>query len=361
MSRAGLALPSFAAQAIDALGRAVSFAASCLSTIDPTTAMVAGAVKTGALAGRDDGDRDWAQIEYGRDDPTAFRALLARGEVAATAQAATSGVLERSPRMNELMIPLFGFYDEARVLLADRTGPWGGLALFRGDDERPFSPTEVGFLATLAPALTRGIRTGLLAGAARHDESAPVGPAVIVVDMRDRVVQCSDAAAGALQRLAGEPGSGDPLISVQALVTAVRRVGRGDADRMPRLRVRRRDGVWLLLQAAPLSGEGRSGDIVVTIEHAHPQDVIDLVGAAYGLTPRESEVLRLVLQGGDTRAIARTMQVSPYTVQDHLKSIFTKVGVASRRELASRVSFDQHLPHAPSPPPAAGTRPAAGM
>ncbi|MCR2817509.1 LuxR C-terminal-related transcriptional regulator [Microbacterium sp. zg.Y1090] len=360
MSRAGFALPAFAEHAIDALGRVLGFAASCLSTIDPTTAMVAGALKTGALAGRDDGDRDWAQIEYGRDDPTAYRALLARREVVATAHTATSGVIERSPRMSELMVPLFGFHDEARVLLADRTGPWGGLALFRGADDRPFSPAEAGFLGTLAPALARGIRTGLLAGAVRHDEAAAVGPAVIVVDTRDHIVQCSDAAAEALQRVAADSASGDPLVSVQALVTAVRRVARGDAERMPRLRIRRGDGVWLLLQAAPLMGEGRSGDVVVTIEHAHPQDVIDLVGAAYGLTARENEVLRLVLRGGDTRAIAGTMGVSPYTVQDHLKSIFAKVGVASRRELVSRVSFDQDLPRAAAAPPASGIRPASG-
>ncbi|MCR2826295.1 helix-turn-helix transcriptional regulator [Microbacterium sp. zg.Y909] len=359
MSRAGFALPAFAAQAIDALGRAVGFAASCLSTIDPTTAMVAGALKTGALADRNDGDRDWAQIEYGRDDPTAYRALLARGEVVATAHTATSGVIERSPRMSELMTPLFGFHDEARVLLADRTGPWGGLALFRSADDRPFTLAETGFLAALAPALTRGIRTGLLAGTARHDEAASVGPAVIVVDARDRIVQCSDAAAAAMKRLAADSAPGDPLVSVQALVTAVRRVARGDAERMPRLRMRRGDGVWLLLQAAPLAGEGRSGDVVVTIEHAHPQDVIDLVGAAYGLTAREGEVLRLVLQGADTRAIAGTMRVSPYTVQDHLKSIFAKVGVASRRELASRVSFDHHPPRPLDPPASAAVRPPA--
>ena len=55
----------------------------------------------------------------------------------------------------------------------------------------------------------------------------------------------------------------------------------------------------------------------------------------------------LVFQGRSTRQIARALSISPYTVQEHLTSIFDKVGVRSRGALVGQVFFRHCLPAIP--------------
>jgi two-component system, NarL family, response regulator LiaR len=50
------------------------------------------------------------------------------------------------------------------------------------------------------------------------------------------------------------------------------------------------------------------------------------------LTPREQEVLQMLAQGLNNRAIAEALYLSDRTVQAHLTNIFAKMGVSSRLE-----------------------------
>jgi len=84
--------------------------------------------------------------------------------------------------------------------------------------------------------------------------------------------------------------------------------------------------------------------VAVIVAPAHPARITPLLMAAYGLTEREQEVTRLVLQGDSTAQIAEALVVSPHTVQEHLKKVFEKTGVRSRRDLVGKVFFSHYEP-----------------
>ena len=80
------------------------------------------------------------------------------------------------------------------------------------------------------------------------------------------------------------------------------------------------------------------------MEPSRPEEVAWLNVAAHGLTPREAEVVKLVVRGHSTKQISRTLFISENTVQRHLQNAFEKAGVRSRRELVKRLFFDNLLP-----------------
>jgi DNA-binding CsgD family transcriptional regulator len=108
-------------------------------------------------------------------------------------------------------------------------------------------------------------------------------------------------------------------------------------------RVLTRSGAWVVLHGAALRG-GSELRVAVIVEPAHPSRITQLLMSAYGLTEREQEVTRLVLQGASTSQIATNLTVSHHTVQQHLKGIFDKIGVRSRRDLVGKVFFTHYEP-----------------
>jgi DNA-binding CsgD family transcriptional regulator len=82
----------------------------------------------------------------------------------------------------------------------------------------------------------------------------------------------------------------------------------------------------------------------VIIERAGPTELVPLVLQGSGLTDREAEVAGCVLRGQSTREIASELSVSPQTVQQHLKSVFGKLGVRSRREMLANLFLSHYWP-----------------
>ena len=345
LSRAGLDLDTFLEEATLSVRRAIPWVGACLGTHDPDTHMLTSARKYGHLRDVNSHDHEFGLVEYGGVEPTAFTELAVAESPAASVHLVHGGEVERSTRMEVFMRPNFGFGDEARVAFREGTRTWGAMALFRGADDAPFSPEDVDLLASLSTHFARGVRGGMLARLADAPATTVRGPAVVIVSADGQVIQMSMGAEERLASLASGEAAADPMSPVSALVGAARRYAAGATAAPPRARVRTADGMWLVLHAAPLSGmDGRTGEVVVTIEEARPPEIVALVVAAFDLTPRERDVTQLVLQGVDTKEIAATLHLSAYTVQDHLKSVFEKADVRSRRELIARIYFDQYVP-----------------
>ncbi len=69
---------------------------------------------------------------------------------------------------------------------------------------------------------------------------------------------------------------------------------------------------------------------------ASPTEGLHIPETGASLSPREVEVLRLLIAGASNQAIADTLVISIYTAKHHVASILQKLGVASRTQAALR-------------------------
>lgn len=162
---------------------------------------------------------------------------------------------------------------------------------------------------------------------------------VLLADDDLSVVAVTPEAEDLMSLISDGPTATAPLpVPVRAVASALLALERGaaTAPSLPSTRARTTDGHWLDVHASRLQ-DPRGDRIAVVLERADGHAIAQLMLAAHGLTPREVDVARLVLRGTPTATIADTLHISRHTVQDHLKAIFDKVGVHSRRELVGRL------------------------
>jgi DNA-binding CsgD family transcriptional regulator len=250
---------------------------------------------------------------------------------------ATGGRLSRSARHRALSA-ISGLEDELRAILHAGGRPWGILQLNRRAGAPPFGEGDIAFLQAVAPLAGAALRRALLEEPAATDPAR--GPGVVLLQADGTVLSATAEADAWLEELgAGWRSNGLDMLVHPELLTLSLATLDDDNVAPARVRLRTDNGTWLVANASALRG---TGQVALVIEPAKASDIAPIVVEAYGLTPREVEVTRLVARGLSTPEIATTMLLSRHTIGGHLKAIFEKVGVCSRGELTSRLFAERY-------------------
>jgi DNA-binding CsgD family transcriptional regulator len=305
--------------------RAVGHDLAVWATVDPATAMTTSCVLHGAE--RDEElEGEVFEHEYG-SAPDVLRFVdLLDGPLVGTVRRATGGEPGRSPRHRETLAPR-GFTDHLRLVLHDGRTPWGAVELLRAGGS--FTDDEIAAVAATGRPVALALREAMIAGRVGGDGMdsgddpalAPLeveGSGLVVCEADGRVGEISDEA----RVLLGDDGRLPPVVA--ALVAGHRRsVGAPRAVHAPTLA-----GRWLRFTATALGPR-----VAVVVDPIRPGRLADLVARARGLSQREQEVLGQLALGRSNRRIARTLALSEWTVQDHVKAVLAKFGVSGRSEL----------------------------
>ena len=312
--------------------------AAFVATVDPATLLFTSASSEDPLIGAAslflanelDG-RDFNRFTDLASDPVPVRTL----------DQATRGYRDESARHAAIMRPL-GLGDELRVALRSRHACWGVMCLHREAGAAGFSQRDRGIVARIAPHVAEGLRRALLAGQSR-DPLPALGHGVVILDAAGSVTSVNDAAERWLAQIPESdwPGSAELPVPLLAAAAAVGAGGTGQCHRTPTVRLRTIRGDWLSVHASLLHGPADRSTVLV-LEEPGPGDIASLILDSHGVTGAQAKVVALVLRGYSTKQIVNKLEISQYTVQEHLRAVFDKLGVRSRQELAAALLRPGH-------------------
>jgi DNA-binding CsgD family transcriptional regulator len=338
----GLDLPTFWRECTEAIAPALPhYRAPCWFTLDPASLLVTSHFEEGLPRI----PHDWLAQEYFEDDFNKMSDVARSVRGVATLHEATGGDPSRSFRYRNVMRE-YGAEQEIIAALRTRSGEvWGSFGLYREPDHPMFDQDDVDLVRAVAPHLAEGARQALLLGEAVQPEG-PEAPGLLVLADDWAVESMTPNTARWLAEFPdGDWDKGHLPAAVQAVAGQARRSLEGpDAPgHVAFARILSRTGRWMVLHGAALTSTS-TPRVAVIVELAHPARITPLLMSVYRLTDREQDITRLVLQGASTAEIAGHLFISVHTVQQHLKNVFEKTGVRSRRDLVGKIFFSHYEP-----------------
>jgi DNA-binding CsgD family transcriptional regulator len=341
LSKQGLDMVAFWRACIPVLADAVPhYMAPCCYTMDPAS----GLVTSHFQEAMQEFPPEWMAMEYVDDDVNKLTDVARSPSGISTLYEATGGDPSSSPRWHANMT--LGGDQEMIAALRTRSGEvWGALGLYRQPDRPLFDADEKVFVAAISPLMADAVRRALLIGESADPEGSDA-PGMIVLGPDWRPESMSPGVEEWLRDLPDGNWAASQLpTAVLAVAGRAARsaTGTDDPAEVAVARVLTRSGRWVVLHGVPLAAGGTQR-VAVIVEPAHPSRIAPLLMSAYGLTQREQQLTRLVLQGFSTIDIADHLVISVHTVQGHLRNVFTKTGVRARRDLVTKIFFAHYEP-----------------
>ncbi len=258
-------------------------------------------------------------------------------------------------RAAELVIRVDGGSGEHTVRVGEPHGrtrevevevsPGGAAVLRLSGGRRPAPPVLGLFSAMIGRELDR---LRLLAERAVLRAAVEATDAAVMVFGPDGAIVFANRAADALldrqtsDLLMASRNGGRPEPVFRLLCAEVGRLLGAPERRAWKERIELTDGselaVELSLRTTGADGLGRVVLAVLREAVGPPDRRVDEYASRHRLSPREREVLQLLVKGLDTDSLADRLGISPHTVRDHLKNVFRKTSSRSRSELLSALT-----------------------
>jgi DNA-binding CsgD family transcriptional regulator len=345
----GLPRKEFFAELAPRLRNVVDNDASCWHTLDPHTRLMTSdspdeLIERGIFAPDEApaAGELLVRSEYLVKDVNTFAGLAARRVPVGILDHVTRGDPQRSARYRDLLLPA-DIPHELRAAFVIRGRVWGAVHVARRAASGPFKQRDVDALADVAGAIARGIRASLRFDAARRATGIEA-PGLVVLGPRDEVELITPPARELLAVLRADgPAYADdamavPVLALASFVRGAPEAGQGGSNVVT---VPGKDG-WITLHAS-LPGSPGEGRVAVVLERAGGARSAAVRLEAFGATAREREVATLLARGLSRAEMAESLVLSAHTVEDHVKSLYEKLGVSSRQELVARVFLDEYL------------------
>jgi DNA-binding CsgD family transcriptional regulator len=251
------------------------------------------------------------------------------------------------PRIAATLGSLGDFASGITLLFADARSNYGILSLLRTTELGPFTSSEISMLTFALDAAS-----DLLSALRLQPQPKAETPGVQGTDGSSPECEPAEGAhyllGRDLQIVLAWSSEDQRRIALTGLHTRI-------AERLPPLiedTVRELTAAWstdsvkrpgvarpvpfLVVRTQPMTGPAGLF-IGVQIDRFHPPNSLIGAAAQFHISPREVQVLALLLDGNHLDQIATQLHITSSTVQDHIKSMLDKTESRNRSELIARV------------------------